>query len=94
VYTKEIQKIDRFTAKAVPNPFSYNFTLITESSNDSPVTLRILDALGKIVEERRNITANGLLHIGGRFRPGIYFAEVIQGKEKVVLRLIKQSNYQ
>ena len=53
--------------------------------------MRILDALGRIVETRSNVSANGSLRMGDRYRPGAYFIEVIQGKEKVVLKLIKQS---
>ncbi len=66
--------------------------MITANGSNSPVTVRILDASGRIVEERINVAANGSLHIGNRYRAGIYLIEVIQGKEKVVLKMIKQSD--
>ncbi len=90
VYTEEIQKPNKLSAKALPNPFSDNFTLITSSGSDSPVTVHILDAIGRIVETRNNIAANSSLRIGNSYRPGAYFIEITQGKEKIVLKMIKQ----
>jgi hypothetical protein len=83
---------DRLTAKALPNPFSDYFTLITTSESDIPITVLIVDAAGRVLEKRRNVSTNSSLRIGARYRSGTYFVEVMQGKEKVVLKLIKQSN--
>ena len=93
ITAKEIPKTDPLTARALPNPFSDNFILVIASGSDSPVRVRIMDALGRLMEERTNLPANGSLRIGGqKYRPGIYFTEVIQGNEKITMKLIKQTN--
>jgi hypothetical protein len=45
--------------------------------------------LGRVVERKTDVSPNSTLKIGNQYHPGIYFAEFIQGKEKVILRLIK-----
>ena len=47
--------------------------------------------MGRVVEVRKGLSANGTLTLGASYRPGIYIAEVLQGKEKVVLKLMKLS---
>ena len=78
--------------QAVPNPSQSVFTLITSGNGSEPLTLRILDAVGRQVELKRNQPATGTMQVGRHYRPGVYYAEVVQGKERVVLKLIKQAN--
>jgi hypothetical protein len=78
-------------AMAFPNPSRKHFTMLVQGKHDEPVSIRVSDIMGRIVEERKGISANGTLTLGAAYRPGIYMAEVWQGKEKVVLKLIKQS---
>jgi len=78
--------------QAVPNPSQSVFTLITSGNGGEPLTLRILDAVGRQVELKRNQPATGTMQVGRHYRPGVYYAEVVQGKERVVLKLIKQAN--
>ena len=77
-------------AQAFPNPSRIYFTLIVKGKNNEPVTLRVSDVLGRLVEVRTGLPANGTLSLGTSYRPGVYIAEVLQGKEKVMLKLIKQ----
>ncbi len=65
--------------------------MVLQSRRTEPVSLRVADVLGRVVEVRRGITANGTLRIGDNYRPGIYVVEVMQGKDKVVMKLVKQS---
>ncbi len=48
-----------------------------------------MDLLGRIIESKANVAANGTLRIGSNYRPGIYLAEVLQGKQKVIVKLVK-----
>jgi trimeric autotransporter adhesin len=83
----------KFTIKAYPNPSTSYFTIRVESMNTKvPIHVRILDITGKEVELRRNVTAGQMIQIGGNYLPGMYIAEVIQGEEKAVTKLIKQFN--
>jgi hypothetical protein len=76
--------------KALPNPASDYFTLIINGSSFKAVTLRIADVLGRVVESKTNIAANCSLRIGDKYQPGVYFAEVVQGAQRVTVKLIKQ----
>jgi hypothetical protein len=79
-----------FTAIATPNPSSSQFTIVMSSSSDAPVTLKMLDIAGKILEVRTGLSPNGTMQIGGTFRSGIYIAELVQGDKKVRLKLLKK----
>ncbi len=75
----------------MPNPSRNSFNVVLQSRRTEPVSLRVADVLGRVVEVRKGITANGTLKIGDNYRPGIYIVEVMQGKEKVVIKWVKQS---
>jgi len=72
-----------------PNPTSAYFTLKLESKYNTPIMLRVTDALGRVVDAKSKLTANTTLQIGHNYRAGSYFAEVIQGPQRKVLQLIK-----
>lgn len=73
----------------MPNPSRTYFTLKISSKYDAPVQLRILDAMGRAVENRSNLNANSTVQVGHRLYPGNYFAELTQGSERKVVQLIK-----
>jgi uncharacterized protein (DUF2141 family) len=81
-----------FKAFALPNPAQQYFTIRTQSGTTQPVSIRVLDATGKLVEERAGITPNSALQIGESYRTGSYLVEILQGNERATLRLLKQSN--
>jgi len=74
---------------ATPNPSQYYFTLHTQSNNNQPLQLRMVDAAGRVVEAQTGVTPNGSINIGHNYRPGVYFAELLQGNKKVTLKLLK-----
>ena len=57
-----------------------------------PVSFKVIDILGRSVEQKQNIHANSTITIGHLYRPGVYMIEVIQGNERQVLRLVKISD--
>lgn len=73
-----------------PNPSSSYFTIGIRSNNSNPVSVRVMDAAGRLVETKLNATANSTLQIGSRLSAGIYFVEIIQGSEKQRVKLVKQ----
>ncbi|HEX6432070.1 MAG TPA: SBBP repeat-containing protein [Niastella sp.] len=75
-------------AKAFPNAFTQYINL-QWSGSDKPVNITITDMLGRLVEKRTNLASSGTIKTGYHFRPGVYFAEIVQGPEKVVVKLIK-----
>ena len=89
--TKQNNVSATLQAQAFPNPSPSHFTLIVKGKNNERVSIRVSDNIGRLVEVQNGLPANGTLTLGASYRPGLYVAEVMQGKEKVVLKLIKLS---
>ena len=88
----EIQKPVTLIAKAIPNPSVNYFTLELKSNKKESITIKVIDVAGRMIEKRTNIQANSTLQIGNHYAKGVYFAEIRQGREKVILQLIKEGN--
>lgn len=82
----------QFNLQAYPNPSPAFFTLKLESNSREMMTLRIVDNMGKVMEIRNNLTAGQTVQVGATYRPGIYFAELIQGTNRKVVKLLKLIN--
>jgi len=82
---------DNLLVTARPNPSSNYFTLNIRSNSLHPVTVRILDVLGRVVSVKPNVSSNSTLYIGHQYIPGVYFVQVLQEKKIVTLQLIKQA---
>ena len=87
---EEKNHADKLTMVALPNPSRNYFTLNIQSNSREVFQLRVLDVSGRIVETRNGMVANTTFHIGNNFQAGIYLIEVTQGKQKQILKLIKQ----
>jgi hypothetical protein len=88
--TRQNNTMPTLQAKAFPNPSGGHFMLFFQGKNNEPVSIRVSDVLGRLVEVRQGLPADGTFTLGASYRSGVYIAEVMQGKEKVVLKLIKQ----
>lgn len=75
--------------KVLPNPTSYYFNLALKSGSKEKVTITVIDVTGRVIEQQ-TAAANSTLQLGNKYHPGIYIAEVRQGNDKVILRLIKE----
>jgi hypothetical protein len=76
--------------RAQPNPSSQFFNLIINSSNATPVFVKVVDAMGRTVETKTGTGINQTIRVGENNTPGVFFAEIMQGNERVVIQLIKQ----
>ncbi len=76
--------------QVLPNPSTKHFTLVLKSNSSERVQLKVVDALGRIVDTRSGIAANGSFRVGESLQPGIYYAELRQGNKRVVVKLLKQ----
>jgi hypothetical protein len=76
--------------KLLPNPTTTSFTLRLLGTGSQQVKLRMLDMNGRALEARAGIADNATLQFGANYRPGTYFVEIQRGKERLVLKLIKQ----
>jgi parallel beta-helix repeat protein len=80
------------TVKAYPNPSSYYFNVTTQGgSSNEPMTLRVIDMSGRLVQVKTGITTNNTLQIGQDLAPGSYVLELLQGNNKVEQKVIKLS---
>jgi hypothetical protein len=76
--------------KVAPNPSTGYFTLIIRSVHTERITIRIMDISGKLVETRTELVPNTNIQVGAGLRPGLYFAEIIQGAKKERVKLLKE----
>ncbi|MEJ7769939.1 MAG: malectin domain-containing carbohydrate-binding protein, partial [Chitinophagaceae bacterium] len=83
--------VKRLSVKVQPNPSKTYFTLTVLSGTDKPVRLGIYDNVGRLVEVKSGVAVNSSFQVGANYLPGTYYAEVFQGKDKLTLKLIKQS---
>jgi hypothetical protein len=73
----------------LPNPSRTSFTLSIESNNVLPINIRILDLQGREVNRLVDISANSIIKLGDKLYTGFYLAEIIQGEEKKIVKLVK-----
>jgi len=83
------ENLSSLNVVVMPNPSRTYFTLKISAESDAPVQLRIMDAMGRTVENRNNLQANSTVQVGHRLYPGNYFAELSQGTQRKVVQLIK-----
>ncbi|MFI5130011.1 MAG: DUF4082 domain-containing protein, partial [Chitinophagales bacterium] len=81
--------IEKLFVNVVPNPSVNFFNLIITSNDANPVTVKVHDLFGRLIEIHEKISSTGILRLGQDWRGGTYFAEVIQGDQRKVVKLIK-----
>jgi hypothetical protein len=80
----------KLSVTVLPNPSVNNFTLVINGTTQAgKMNLRITDIQGRVIEQKNNVQPGQGLTIGHSYRSGVYIAEVIQGKERKVVKLIK-----
>jgi hypothetical protein len=87
--TKESSPAGKLYVNIIPNPGINYFNLIVSSNDANPVTLRVFDISGKVMQTHEKITSTGILRFGQTLRTGTYFAEVTQGRQRKVVTIIK-----
>lgn len=76
---------------AYPNPSATNFKIEVRTNTTEKITMQVVDAYGRVTDTR-NVSANSMIRLGDRYRPGTYFIRVMQGKQHQVLKLVKLSD--
>lgn len=83
--------VQKLAATVQPNPSSHYFNFIT-SGNNKPVDITMFNAIGQLIETKTSIVAGSTLRFGNNYRPGLYYAVIMQGVDKVILKCIKQND--
>lgn len=75
---------------ASPNPTTASFLITIKGGNPmQPVTMKVYNILGRLIEQRQNLQTGQSFRIGQDYKLGIYLVEFSQGREKEVLLLLK-----
>jgi len=83
-------EVTDFKIDIIPNPSNSYFNLVINTNDASPVSVRIMDVLGRVVEMKNNMAVSEKYTFGNRLKPGVYLAEIIQGKNRKIIRLVKK----
>ncbi|HVG17108.1 MAG TPA: ExeM/NucH family extracellular endonuclease, partial [Chitinophagaceae bacterium] len=73
-----------------PNPSNNYFIINLSLKGDHMFTVIVRDIFGKTIETKKDLQPGQALKLGAEYRPGLYFVELIQGKDRQILKLIKQ----
>jgi|GEM_PF-3582242 len=90
VETTKESATSKLAVSISPNPSAGHFILVNKSSNVQSLSVRISDAVGRVIEVKRGVPANASITFGHQYGPGIYYAEIMQGSEKVVVQLVRK----
>ena len=77
------------SAQLFPNPAAEYSTLKIQSPVNEKLSITVADVAGRVMEHRSGVAANSVLKLGSHYRPGVYVVQIVQGREKLVLRLLK-----
>jgi uncharacterized delta-60 repeat protein len=80
----------KLTVKVLSNPSASYFTLLPQSVSNSTLSISISDASGRLIETKANVAVNSTLQLGNNYNPGIYYVVILLGREKAVVKLLKQ----
>ncbi|MEJ8817783.1 Ig-like domain-containing protein [Lacibacter sp. H407] len=82
---------ETFEVITAPNPSDSYFTLTVKSSNTTDrILVRVMDELGRVVEQKENVMSGTTIRFGDRYIPGMYFIMVQQGKNSKAVKLIRR----
>lgn len=86
--TSENRNPGAFNISISPNPSKGHFSLSVNGNISDHYLVRIMDYKGSTIYSSGK-SMKRTIHIGNELLPGVYFVEVISGKNKIVQRLIK-----
>jgi hypothetical protein len=85
----EMTKPGRLIVNILPNPSTNNFTIMISSNDENPVRVKVTDMFGRVIETHDKVTSAGMLKLGQNWASGVYFAEVVQGEQRKLIKMIK-----
>jgi hypothetical protein len=89
--TYEIVTTQTFEVITAPNPSDSYFTLTVKSTNKTDrILVRVMDELGRVVEQKENVMSGTTVRFGDKYIPGIYFITVQQGKNLKSVKLVRR----
>lgn len=89
VKDKLTESNDDFKVQVYPNPSSGEFNIKVFTRSNEPIMVRILDNYGIVRSVSFLLSKNNTIKAGSKLISGTYMAEVIQGNNRKVVKLIK-----
>ncbi|HTH32258.1 MAG TPA: T9SS type A sorting domain-containing protein, partial [Lacibacter sp.] len=81
-----------FNVKVLGNPSLTTFRLQLQSNNmQEKFTVKVVDVNGRLIEVQQNLYTGQVIELGSKYTQGTYFAEVMQGTNRKVVKLVKIS---
>lgn len=85
----EVDEVEDLKVAVRPNPSNSVFRLEVGNITSEIVSISVFDVQGKLIETIKG-SPNKYFQFGLNYLPGIYMVEVRQGKNRKILKLIKQ----
>ena len=85
-----VKSYAELNVRVLSNP-TYNFFKLKFESDKikESITMKVVDINGRIIEVKQGIISDQIAEIGSTYYAGVYFAEVVQGTQRKVVKLIK-----
>ena len=81
--------VSGLTVRVLNNPSLAEFTLIVRGNNEQPITMRVTDLNGRLIDLNNKISNGQSVRLGYTYRKGVYLAEFSQGGHRKVVKLMK-----
>ena len=82
----ETEAVTKMEVLVFPNPSENIFNLKLKTQSREDVMIKIFSASGEVVQKLKG-TPGAIFRVGHGLLPGIYFAELIQGSEKIMVKM-------
>ncbi len=74
-----------------PNPTMDHFELVVKSTDKkTPIQCKVIDGSGRIIEVKNEVLDGQKFILGEKYNAGMYFAVILQGNTRKVLKLVKR----
>ena len=80
---------DAFKVYVYPNPSAEEFSLKVISNSMEPIRVRIMDMNGTVKSVSNVVSKANMIKVGANLMSGTYMAEITQGENRQVIRLVK-----
>ncbi|MBC7934822.1 MAG: T9SS type A sorting domain-containing protein [Rhizobacter sp.] len=90
VIEEKISPVNGLNVVVLPNPSNTDFTLVVKTPDATrPVIIKVTDMNGRTMSAAQT-SANSTIKVGDvKWSTGVYFADITQGNERRVVRLVK-----